>query len=67
MCIRDSGFDTSVETAAMAIKGAHVEATGAPWGIGMVKVMGRDAGFIALAAMVLGSLAALEHAHVAAL
>ncbi|EGB15833.1 phosphofructokinase [Pseudodesulfovibrio mercurii] len=41
------GFDTSVETAAMAIKGAHVEATGAPWGIGMVKVMGRDAGFIA--------------------
>ncbi len=41
------GFDTSVETAAMAIKGAHVEATGAPWGIGMVKVMGRDAGYIA--------------------
>jgi 6-phosphofructokinase 1 len=41
------GFDTSVETAAMAIKGAHVEATGAPWGIGLVKVMGRDAGFIA--------------------
>jgi 6-phosphofructokinase 1 len=41
------GFDTSVETAAMAIKGAHVEATGAPWGIGLVKVMGRSAGFIA--------------------
>ena len=41
------GFDTSVETAAMAIKGAHVEATGAPWGIGLVKVMGRDAGYIA--------------------
>lgn len=41
------GFDTSVETAAMAIKGAHVEATGAPWGMGMVKVMGRDAGYIA--------------------
>ncbi|MEF2230417.1 MAG: ATP-dependent 6-phosphofructokinase [Pseudodesulfovibrio sp.] len=41
------GFDTSVETAAMAIRSAHVEATGAPWGIGMVKVMGRDAGFIA--------------------
>ena len=41
------GFDTSVETAAMAIKGAHVEATGAPWGVGLVKVMGRDAGFIA--------------------
>ena len=41
------GFDTSVETAALAIKGAHVEATGAPWGIGLVKVMGRDAGYIA--------------------
>jgi len=41
------GFDTAVETATVAIKGAHVEATGAPWGIGLVKVMGRDAGFIA--------------------
>ncbi|MGL1863020.1 MAG: ATP-dependent 6-phosphofructokinase [Pseudodesulfovibrio sp.] len=41
------GFDTAVETAAIAIKGAHVEATGAPGGIGMVKVMGRDAGYIA--------------------
>ena len=41
------GFDTAVERAATAIKGAHVEATGAPWGIGLVKVMGRHAGFIA--------------------
>jgi 6-phosphofructokinase 1 len=41
------GFDTAVQTATIAIKGAHVEATGAPWGIGMVKVMGRHAGFIA--------------------
>jgi 6-phosphofructokinase 1 len=41
------GFDTAVETATIAIKGAHVEATGAPWGIGLVKVMGRDAGYIA--------------------
>ncbi|BCS88667.1 ATP-dependent 6-phosphofructokinase [Pseudodesulfovibrio sediminis] len=41
------GFDTSVETAGIAIKGAHIEATGAPWGIGLVKVMGRDAGYIA--------------------
>ncbi len=41
------GFDTAVETAGIAIKGAHVEATGAPWGIGLVKVMGRDAGYIA--------------------
>ena len=41
------GFDTAVETATTAIRGAHVEATGAPWGIGMVKVMGRHAGYIA--------------------
>ncbi|CCH49122.1 ATP-dependent 6-phosphofructokinase [Pseudodesulfovibrio piezophilus] len=41
------GFDTAVETAATAIKGAHIEAMGAPWGIGLVKVMGRHAGFIA--------------------
>lgn len=41
------GFDTAVETAATAIKGAHVEATGAPNGIGLVKVMGRHAGYIA--------------------
>jgi len=41
------GFDTAVETATIAIKGAHIEATGAPWGIGLVKVMGRDAGYIA--------------------
>jgi len=41
------GFDTAVETAAIAIKGAHIEATGAPWGIGLVKVMGRHAGYIA--------------------
>lgn len=41
------GFDTAVETATVAIKGAHVEATGAPWGMGLVKVMGRHAGYIA--------------------
>jgi 6-phosphofructokinase 1 len=41
------GFDTAVETVTIAIKGAHAEATGAPWGIGLVKVMGRDAGYIA--------------------
>ncbi len=41
------GFDTAIETVATAIRGAHVEATGVPWGIGLVKVMGRDAGYIA--------------------
>lgn len=41
------GFDTAVEKATEAIRCAHVEATGAPWGIGLVKVMGRESGFIA--------------------
>ncbi|MGE4504249.1 MAG: ATP-dependent 6-phosphofructokinase [Desulfovibrionaceae bacterium] len=44
---RSFGFDTAVEKAAEAIRCAHTEATGAPNGIGMVKVMGRNAGFIA--------------------
>jgi 6-phosphofructokinase 1 len=41
------GFDTAVEEARKVIKCAHVEAKGAPNGIGLVKVMGRDSGFIA--------------------
>lgn len=41
------GFDTAVEEARKAINAAHVEATGAHNGIGLVKLMGRDAGFIA--------------------
>jgi 6-phosphofructokinase 1 len=41
------GFDTAVEEARKVIKCAHVEAKGAPGGIGLVKVMGRDSGFIA--------------------
>jgi len=41
------GFDTAVEEAKKVIQGAHVEATGAPNGIGLVKLMGRDSGFIA--------------------
>ncbi len=41
------GFDTAVETAARVISGAHIEADGAVNGIGLVKVMGRRAGFIA--------------------
>ena len=35
------GFDTAVEQATNAIRCAHVEALGAPFGIGLVKVMGR--------------------------
>jgi 6-phosphofructokinase 1 len=40
------GFDTAVEEARAVIGCAHVEAKGAPFGIGLVKLMGRDSGFI---------------------
>ena len=50
------GFDTAVELAQLAINGAHTEALSARNGIGLVKVMGRDSGFIAAAA----TLASLE-------
>ncbi|MCB1190520.1 MAG: ATP-dependent 6-phosphofructokinase [Leptospiraceae bacterium] len=41
------GFETAVSFATMTLQGAHAEATGARNGIGLVKVMGRDSGFIA--------------------
>ncbi|HET6349567.1 MAG TPA: ATP-dependent 6-phosphofructokinase [Candidatus Krumholzibacteria bacterium] len=41
------GFDTAVEVVSQAIDGAHVEATSTMNGIGLVRVMGRDSGFIA--------------------
>jgi 6-phosphofructokinase 1 len=41
------GFETAVERAVDAVAGAHVEAHDAPDGIGIVKVMGRESGFIA--------------------
>ncbi len=44
------GFDTAVEMACQSIRCAHTEATGAPNGIGLVKVMGRHSGFIAATA-----------------
>lgn len=44
---RSFGFDTAVEKATEAIQCAHVEATGVDMGIGLVKLMGREAGFIA--------------------
>ena len=46
------GFATALEKSSEVIKGAHVEARGAPNGIGLVKLMGRDAGFIAAGATV---------------
>lgn len=41
------GFDTAVSKAVEAVSAAHVEAKSAVDGIGLVKVMGRDSGFIA--------------------
>ncbi|KAL2653010.1 hypothetical protein R1flu_021138 [Riccia fluitans] len=42
------GFDTSVEEAQRAINAAFVEASSAYNGIGIVKLMGRQSGFIAM-------------------
>jgi 6-phosphofructokinase 1 len=44
---RSFGFQTAVREAAKAIDSAHVEALGAPNGVGLVKLMGRHSGFIA--------------------
>ena len=44
------GFGTALETAAEHIEGAHAEAKGVPYGVGLVKLMGRHAGFIAVGA-----------------
>ncbi len=44
---RSFGFETAVAEAANVIRNAHVEAKGTAGGIGLVKVMGRDSGFIA--------------------
>ena len=47
---RTFGFDTAVGKAREVLDCAHAEALGAPNGIGLVKVMGRDSGFIAASA-----------------
>jgi 6-phosphofructokinase 1 len=41
------GFQTAFSEATQSIRAAHVEATGAPNGVGLVKLMGRHSGFIA--------------------
>lgn len=45
---RSFGFDTAVSEAVMAVAAAHTEARAAVDGIGVVKVMGRQSGFIAV-------------------
>ncbi|MBW1697732.1 MAG: ATP-dependent 6-phosphofructokinase [Deltaproteobacteria bacterium] len=47
---RSFGFDTAVEVATQAIRGAHHESEGYPNGIGLIKLMGRYSGFIAATA-----------------
>jgi 6-phosphofructokinase 1 len=47
---RSFGFDTAVEVSRAAIIGAHNEALGYPNGIGLIKLMGRNSGFIAATA-----------------
>ena len=44
------GFDTAISEAVKVIQCAHVEAKGAPMGIGVVKIMGRLSGHIAAGA-----------------
>jgi len=44
---RTFGFETAVYSAADVITNAHMEAKGAYNGLGVVKLMGRDSGFIA--------------------
>ena len=46
------GYATALGKAAEVIQGAHVEARGAVHGMGLVKLMGRHAGFIAAGASV---------------
>jgi len=49
-CFRTFGFFTAVSEAEKIIDCAHIEAKGVLGGVGLVKFMGREAGFIAAAA-----------------
>ncbi|MBD3618798.1 MAG: ATP-dependent 6-phosphofructokinase [Chromatiales bacterium] len=47
---RAFGFETAVAIATQSVRAAEVEAKGSPRGVGLVKLMGRHAGFIAATA-----------------
>jgi 6-phosphofructokinase 1 len=47
---RTFGFGTAIDRARDVLDSAHAESKGAPFGIGLVKLMGREAGFIAVGA-----------------
>jgi 6-phosphofructokinase 1 len=51
MIQKSFGFDTAISESVKAIQCAHVEAKGAPNGIGLVKIMGRQSGHIAAGAV----------------
>lgn len=46
------GYFSAIESARAILDGAHCESKGAPNGIGLVKLMGRDSGFIAAGAAI---------------
>jgi len=52
---RTFGFQTAVQLALASLEAAHEEARGAKNGVGLVKLMGRDSGFIALHAALANS------------
>lgn len=45
---RTFGFETAISEAVKVVQCAHVEATGAPMGVGLIKIMGRQSGHIAV-------------------
>ncbi|HOX46152.1 MAG TPA: ATP-dependent 6-phosphofructokinase [Myxococcota bacterium] len=47
LCARTFGFDTAVGEAVESLRCAHAEATGTMNGVGLVKLMGRESGFVA--------------------
>lgn len=49
------GFETAFASAVEAVRAAHVEATGSFNGVGLLKLMGRDSGFISCYAALAGS------------
>eukprot|EP00440_Ansanella_granifera_P067300 gb/GFBE01072994.1/.p1 GENE.gb/GFBE01072994.1/~~gb/GFBE01072994.1/.p1 ORF type:complete len:197 (+),score=44.70 gb/GFBE01072994.1/:1-591(+) len=49
---RTFGFDTAVAKASEVISSAYVEATSCDRGVGIVKLMGRDSGFVAMHAAI---------------
>lgn len=51
-CFQTFGFASAVAEAERVIDRAHVEAKSVPRGVGLVKLMGREAGFIAAAATI---------------